>query len=73
MKNSKKIEELENVLFETVIGALQADPSAGWARVARGLLADYREAAEGSMPAIQAENIKSVLKDSAPFKINNSG
>lgn len=71
--NKQNIEELENALFKTVINALEMDPSAGWAQVARGLLADYREAAEGSMPAIAAENIKSVLKDSAPFKINQGG
>lgn len=69
----QNVDELEDVLFQTVITALQADPSAGWAQVARGLLSDYRASAEGSMPAIAAENIKSVLKDSAPFKINQGG
>lgn len=63
-----KIENLENVLFETVITALKEEPSAGWAQVARGLLADYRASHEESMPALQMENIKSVLKDAAPFK-----
>lgn len=69
----QNVEQLEDVLFQTVITALQVDPSAGWAQVARGLLSDYRVAEEGSMPAIQAENIKSVLKDSAPFKLNAGG
>jgi len=69
----QNIDALEDVLFETVISALQAEPTAGWAQVARGLLTDYRDSSEGSMPAIQAENIKNVLKDSAPFKINQGG
>ncbi len=68
-----KVKELEDVLFKAVINELQVEPTAGWAQVARGLLADYRSASETSMPGIQAESIKSILKDSAPFKINQGG
>jgi len=67
------IKDLENVLFQTVITALQQEPTAGWAQVARGLLADYRAVNEGSMPSIEAESIRSALSDSAPFKLNKSG
>ncbi len=68
-----KVKELEDVLFKAVISELQVEPTAGWAQVARGLLADYRTAADTDMPAIQAESIKSILADSAPFKINQGG
>ena len=68
-----KVNKLEEVLFAAVIEQLQIEPTAGWAQVARGLLADYRQSGDTEMPAIQAENIKSILKDSAPFKINQGG
>jgi len=71
MKNDK-VSELEDVLFEAVITELKQEPTAGWAQVARGLLSDYR-ASSDDIPAIQSEEIKSILKDSAPFKISTGG
>lgn len=68
-----KVKQLEDVLFSAVITELEREPTAGWAQVARGLLSDYREVADVDMPTMQAENIKSILKDSAPFKINAGG
>ena len=71
MKNDK-VTELENVLFDAVITELKSEPTAGWAQVARGLLADYRGSMD-ELPGLQGEEIKNILKDSAPFKINKTG
>jgi|11_taG_2_1085331.scaffolds.fasta_scaffold67096_2 hypothetical protein len=67
-----KVNELENVLFEAVIQELKTEPTAGWAQVARGLLADYRGAMD-DLPGLQGEEIKNLLKESAPFKITKTG
>ena len=67
MKNDK-VNELETVLFDAVIQELKTEPTAGWAQVARGLLSDYRGSMD-DLPALQGEEIKTILKDSAPFKI----
>ncbi len=71
MKNDK-VNELEGVLFDAVISELKTEPTAGWAQVARGLLSDYRGAME-DLPGLKGEEIKNILKDSAPFKINKTG
>ncbi|MCP4771576.1 MAG: hypothetical protein GY879_09225 [Planctomycetes bacterium] len=68
----KKVEELEGVLFDAVISELSTAPTAGWAQVARGLLSDYRNL-ESNMPELRTEELKAVLKDAAPFKINQGG
>jgi hypothetical protein len=69
---NKKVTELETVLFDAVIQELKTEPTAGWAQVARGLLSDYRHNAD-DLPGLQGEEIKQILKDSAPFKINKTG
>lgn len=71
MKNDK-VNELEGVLFDAVISELKTEPTAGWAQVARGLLSDYRSTAD-DLPGLRGEEIKNILKDSAPFKINKTG
>ncbi len=71
MKN-KKVDELETVLFDAVISELSENPTAGWAQVARGLLSDYRGSVD-DLPGLKSEEIKNLLKDSAPFKINRGG
>lgn len=71
MKDNK-VEQLEQVLFTAVISELEREPTAGWAQVARGLLADYRGNMD-DMPTVKSEEIKSILRDSAPFKINTGG
>lgn len=71
MKNDK-VNELEGVLFDAVISELKTEPTAGWAQVARGLLSDYRSAAD-DLPGLKGEEIKNILKDSAPFKIHKTG
>jgi hypothetical protein len=71
MKDNK-VEQLEQVLFSAVISELEREPTAGWAQVARGLLADYRGNMD-DMPTVKSEEIKSILRDSAPFKINTGG
>lgn len=71
MKN-QKVEHLEEVLFDAVINELQTAPTAGWAQVARGLLADYRGNMD-DLPGLKSEEIKNILRDSAPFKLNKSG
>ncbi len=68
----KKVEELEGVLFDAVISELSTAPTAGWAQVARGLLSDYRQL-DNEMPQMRTEELKAVLKDAAPFKINPGG
>ena len=67
-----KVEQLEQVLFTAVISELEREPTAGWAQVARGLLADYRGSMD-DMPTVKSEEIKNILRDSAPFKINQGG
>tara|TARA_Y100001937_G_scaffold51780_1_gene71836 strand:- start:3269 stop:3484 length:216 start_codon:yes stop_codon:yes gene_type:complete len=69
---NKKVTELETVLFNAVIQELKTEPTAGWAQVARGLLSDYRHNMD-DLPGLQGEEIKQILKDSAPFKINKTG
>lgn len=71
MKN-QKVEQLEEVLFDAVITELKTAPTAGWAQVARGLLADYRGTME-DLPGLKSEEIKNILRNSAPFKLNKSG
>lgn len=71
MKN-QKVEQLEEVLFDAVINELQTAPTAGWAQVARGLLADYRGSLD-ELPGLRGEEIKNILRESAPFKINQIG
>ncbi len=71
MKNDK-VNELENVLFDAVITELKSEPTAGWAQVARGLLADYRGSMD-DLPGLPGEEIKNILKDSATFKITQMG
>lgn len=71
MKN-QKVEQLEEVLFDAVINELQTAPTAGWAQVARGLLADYKGSMD-QLPGLKGEEIKNLLRDSAPFKINTTG
>ena len=71
MKDNK-VEQLEQVLFSAVISELEREPTAGWAQVARGLLADYRGSMD-DMPTVKSEEIKNILRDSAPFKINTGG
>jgi len=71
MKDNK-VDQLEQVLFSAVISELEREPTAGWAQVARGLLADYRGNMD-DMPTVKSEEIKSILRDSAPFKINTGG
>ena len=71
MKN-QKVEQLESVLFDAVINELQTAPTAGWAQVARGLLADYRGSID-ELPGLKGEEIKNILRESAPFKINQTG
>lgn len=71
MKDNK-VEQLEQVLFTAVISELEREPTAGWAQVARGLLADYRGNMD-DMPTVKSEEIKNILRDSAPFKINTGG
>ena len=71
MKDNK-VEQLEQVLFSAVISELEREPTAGWAQVARGLLADYRGNMD-DMPTVKSEEIKNILRDSAPFKINTGG
>jgi hypothetical protein len=71
MKN-QKVEQLESVLFDAVINELQTAPTAGWAQVARGLLADYRGSMD-ELPGLKGEEIKNILRESAPFKINQTG
>ena len=72
MTDNKKVEQLENVLFSAVINELEREPTAGWAQVARGLLSDYRGNMD-DMPTIKSEEIKNILRNSAPFKINADG
>lgn len=67
MKNDK-VTELESVLFDAVITELKSEPTAGWAQVARGLLSDYRGIGDEQGNA-QAEELRTILKDAAPFKI----
>ena len=69
---NNKVEQLEQVLFTAVISELEREPTAGWAQVARGLLADYRGNMD-DMPTVKSEEIKNILRDSAPFKINTGG
>jgi len=38
--------------------------------VARGLLSDYRGSVD-ELPGLKGEEIKNILRDSAPFKLNN--
>lgn len=64
----KKVTELEEVLFDAVITELKSAPTAGWAQVARGLLSDYRGIGE-DQGNVQAEELRTILKDAAPFKI----
>jgi hypothetical protein len=71
MKN-QKVEQLEEVLFDAVINELQTAPTAGWAQVARGLLADYKGLMD-DLPGLKGEEIKNLLRESAPFKINQTG
>lgn len=68
----KKVDELEEVLFDAVINELRSAPTAGWAQVARGLLSDYR-GREDDLPALKQEELRNILKDSAPFKLNQGG
>jgi len=68
----KKVDELEEVLFDAVISQLKAEPTAGWAQVARGLLSDYRGLAEDSSDIKTAE-LRNILKDAAPFKLKTGG
>ena len=49
MKN-EKVTELETVLFDAVIQELKTELTAGWAQVARGLLADYKHNADDVLP-----------------------
>jgi|TARA_R110001592_G_scaffold12735_1_gene60133 hypothetical protein len=69
---NKKVEQLEEVLFAAVIKELSEEPTAGWAQVARGLLSDYRGSLD-ELPSLRSEEIKTALRDSAPFKINKIG
>ncbi len=71
MKDNK-VEQLEQVLFSAVINELEREPTAGWAQVARGLLSDYRGNMD-DMPTVKSEEIKNILRDSAPFKLNTGG
>jgi len=71
MKDNK-VEQLEQVLFSAVINELEREPTAGWAQVARGLLSDYRGNMD-DMPTVKSEEIKNILRGSAPFKINTGG
>lgn len=71
MKDNK-VDQLEQVLFSAVINELEREPTAGWAQVARGLLSDYRGNMD-DMPTVKSEEIKNILRDSAPFKINTGG
>ena len=71
MKDNK-VDQLEQVLFSAVISELEREPTAGWAQVARGLLSDYRGNMD-DMPTVKSEEIKNILRDSAPFKINTGG
>tara|TARA_B110000008_G_scaffold202028_1_gene200681 strand:- start:643 stop:858 length:216 start_codon:yes stop_codon:yes gene_type:complete len=71
MKDNK-VDQLEQVLFAAVINELEREPTAGWAQVARGLLSDYRGNMD-DMPTVKSEEIKNILRDSAPFKINSGG
>lgn len=68
----KKVTELEEVLFDAVITELKSAPTAGWAQVARGLLSDYRGIGEDEGD-VKAEELRNILKDAAPFKINKTG
>tara|TARA_B100001059_G_scaffold222456_1_gene246415 strand:+ start:3178 stop:3387 length:210 start_codon:yes stop_codon:yes gene_type:complete len=68
----KKVNELEDVLFEAVISELKEAPTAGWAQVARGLLSDYRGLGEDEGD-LKAEELRNILKDAAPFKISKTG
>lgn len=70
MKN-EKVNELETVLFDAVINELKTEPTAGWAQVARGLLSDFRGSID-DLPGLKGEEIKSILKESAPFRINKA-
>jgi hypothetical protein len=71
MKDNK-VEQLEQVLFSAVINELEREPTAGWAQVARGLLSDYRGNMD-DMPTVKSEEIKNILRDSAPFKLSTGG
>ena len=68
-KTTNKVEQLEEVLFTAFITQLELDPTAGWAQVARGLLQDYRANID-DMPSVQNENMKALLREAAPFKLN---
>lgn len=72
MSQTNKAEQLEEVLFNAVINELKREPTAGWAQVARGLLQDYR-ANMDDMPSVQSEEMKTLLRDSAPFKLSTGG
>ena len=72
MANTNKVDHLEEVLFKAVITQLEIEPTAGWAQVARGLLQDYRANID-DMPSVQNEDMKALLREAAPFKINSGG
>jgi|TARA_X000001388_G_scaffold40276_1_gene28345 hypothetical protein len=63
----KRVNELEEVLFDSVINELRLNPTAGWAQVARGLLADYRDKEDG-LPLDSITRVRETLKEVAPFK-----
>lgn len=72
MAKTDRVDHLEEVLFKAVITQLEIEPTAGWAQVARGLLQDYR-ANMDDMPSVQNEDMKALLREAAPFKINSGG
>lgn len=72
MAKTDRVDHLEEVLFKAVITQLEIEPTAGWAQVARGLLQDYRANID-DMPSVQNEDMKALLREAAPFKINSGG
>jgi len=62
-----KVKQLEDVLFNAVVNELLENPTAGWAQVARGLLADYRDKEDG-LPLDSITRVRETLKEVAPFK-----
>ena len=72
MAKTDRVDHLEEVLFKAVITQLEIEPTAGWEQVARGLLQDYR-ANMDDMPSVQNEDMKALLREAAPFKINSGG
>ena len=69
--NKQSMDALGEVLVRCTIEALENSPTPGWAGIARGLLADYREIEGSLLPEQQMMELKEKISKDAPFKFGS--